>query len=100
MAESRYGMIEKHSWPAKSHHIRYILSHVRAIAVDGAGLASAFLIAKLTMSQTLYRVVLQALTRIAKLPLASGMVMFAINPYHLADDSFLSVNSFHEQSGV
>ena len=38
---------------AKSHYIRYILSHVRAIAVDGAGLASAFLIAKLTMSQTL-----------------------------------------------
>ena len=53
MAESRYGMIEKHSWPAKSHYIRYILSHVRAIAVDGAGLASAFLIAKLTMRQTL-----------------------------------------------
>lgn len=96
MAESRYGMIEKYSWPAKSHHIRYILSHVRAIAVDGAGLASAFLIAKLTMSQTLYRIVLQALTRIAKLPLTSGMVMFAIDLYHFANSSFLSFNSFHE----
>ena len=89
MSNSRQGRIKYHPWSCPTHHLTYLLTHLRGVAVHRTVLTGLLRLAKLTAVQTSKSILLQAKHLLRELFLPQ--LFSRVEPYHLPHHTFFTL---------
>lgn len=92
MAKHLQWSIEDHTGACPTHDLPHMLTLERSVAMAGTTFASRFLILPTAMIQTVLTIIDQRLMLIIEFLLMKPMT--AIEPDHILDCAFFSVNNF------